>query len=191
MSAGFAIPLEQAQAPNAGGSNDTPIPTGSWKGVIESTNVRPFPDFVAQNIRDGRNTGYENADGQILSIQIGQTTPLEGQESYGNRKVFVDFVLRDGERTLDTVDTTERGVAHWQLQKSARMVGNLALALDQVTRAEVNGAQVVMVNDGFIAALMDESFNGQEVGFNITHNYSKKTEKNYPEVDAFFDASEV
>jgi len=163
------VPL--AQAESLVGGDDRPFPPGPWQGVIEEVRTKPLPSNNGQPF-----AGYETTDGEILTLILGQNRPLDGQEDVGNRKFFVDIVLRDGNRQMGEVDITEREVPYWQLQRSARIVANLARALGQVEEVQMpDGSTAVAVMEGFVDALAAGQFDGTQIGFEIVHrNFKRK-----------------
>jgi len=184
------VPKSRAEAPVGGGK--TIQAEGDWKGVLQAVRVRPFPDFIGRDISDDKNRGYASPDGEILSIEIGDNAPLgEGMEDFGARKRFVDFVIRDGDVGIDAAPDIP--AASWQLQRSAALLANFALALgatDEVT--DEAGDVFVATAEDFLDQLRDEELNGATVGYTISHRKwtSKDGAKSGTEdsVTAFFTA---
>jgi len=157
------IPTSQAEAP-VGDSNNV-FPKGSWCGTIDSVRVRELPPWA--NI-DGR--GYSCDDGEVLSIQFGTNRPLDGQDECGEKKHFVDFVIRDGEETSETVDVMDRGVSCWQLQKGTRLLANLGAAMGQTEVLEIeDGTSMTVVAEDFLDNLKSGAFDNEEVSFGVFH----------------------
>lgn len=180
------VPKSSADAPNAG--RDFTFPEGSFIGTIDEIRVREFPDFIDPT----GNRGYSSTDGEILSIQIGEISSMETDgPDVGNAKHFVDFIVRDG-----NVEITEGpGIPEksWQMQKSAAMLTNLAIALGATEEVEgEDGTVYVATTDDFLDTLRDGGFKGSKVGFVTRHRNwtSKKTGKTGTEVQTqeFFQA---
>ena len=159
------VPKTQAEAPSAG--RDNVFPEGNWIGTIDTTRSRSFPEWVTEK------SGYASKDGEILSIQLGNNVSADGADaSPGAQKVFVDFVVRDGNASIE--DGANIPDASWQLKKSAAMLTNLALALGATEDVELEGETYVAVVDGFLDQLRDQELDGASVGFNVKHRKWEK-----------------
>lgn len=164
--AGIMVPKARAEAPAAGG--DTPFPAGAWEGTIEEVRVRGFPDFIAKAIAEGAtNRGYATGEGEIIGLQIGHNTPLEDQGDVGARKMFVDFVTRDGKAQIE--DGNAIPDTSWQMQKDAALLANLALALGATEEVEFEGETYVETTPDFVQQLRDQDLNGTRIGFRVSH----------------------
>ena len=166
------IPTSQAEAPVGDGGSDV-FPKGSWCGTIDQVRIRDLPPWA-----DIAGRGYGCDDGEVLSIQFGTNRPLDGQDACGEKKHFVDFVIRDGEETLETIDVTDRGSDCWQLQKSARMFANLGAAMGQTEILEnEEGESMTCLADDFLDNLKSGAFDNEEIAFNVFHkSYVKKAQ---------------
>lgn len=174
--ASISIPTRQVE--NLRGSDSEKIfGAGSWRGKITQVDMKDLP---ARS--DGTPfAGYQSTEGQRLAIRIGNNQPMEGQDEVGGMLWFEDIVLQDGELDIYSIDVTAKGHPSWQLQKSARKLVNLAMALGQTE--EQDGS--VVVNDGFVESLAAGEFNGTDIGFVIYHP-KPRNGKVYPEVETFF-----
>ena len=164
------VPTSQAEAPVGEGGNNV-FPKGSWTGVIDEVRVRDFPDFVTPH------QGYESEDGEVLSIQFGSNSPLDGQAECGESKHFVDFVVRDGEVDGASVDLGATESANWQLQRGIRLLANLGIALGQTEEVEFEGEMMTAVDGEFLENLQAGEFTGSEVSFVVTHRNWTSGEK--------------
>lgn len=183
------VPKTRAEAPVRSGGAKVLQAEGPWKGTIDAVRVRPFPNFIGKDIEDGKERGYSSGDGEILSIEIGSNVPLkEGMEDYGARKRFVDFVIRDGTATVSDVIPEDS----WQMQRSAALLANLALALGATEELTDDQENVfVVTSEDFLETLKGEGFNSQIVGYTVAHRpwTSKEGKKGTDdEVTEFFTA---
>ena len=158
---GIMVPKTRAEAPV--GSGSFVFPEGTWAFTLDETYVQTLPPWAGT---PGR--GYASAEGEVLSIQLGSARPLgDGQGDPGNGKLFVKFVTRDGETSIDAgPDISD---ASWQMQKDAALLTNLALALGQTEEIEMNGETYIVTSDGFLDALRDGTLRGSEVGASVFH----------------------
>jgi len=158
------IPSSQATAP-VGEGGDTLFPKGEWQGTIDEIRVRDLPPWA-----DTPGRGYASEDGEVLSIQIGSNSPLNGQDDIGAKKHFVDLVIRDGEETPETVDVMERKCESWMLQRGTRMLVNLGMALGETEELEdENGKAMTVVAEDFLENLKTGAFDGTDVSYEISH----------------------
>jgi hypothetical protein len=156
-------------------SGDKPFPEGEWKAVIRETRTKDLPSRS-----DGTPfTGYATTDGGILTLLLADNEPLSGQDAVGGRVFFLDLATDDGSRNILNVTQDEK-TESWQLQKSQRMLFNLAVALGQVTEV----ADEYALNEGFLEALAQGQFNGIELGYSVKHR--KVKDRVYPEISTFF-----
>lgn len=161
--AAIMTPKAKATTPVQGGKSV--FPEGSYQGSLEEVRTRAFPDWI----RTDNNSGYSSADGEIVSIQIGGNTPTEGAyDDPGNMKMFVDFIVRDGNYTID--QGTEIPETSWQMARDAALLTNLALALnltEEVT--DEAGNEFLVTPDDFIEQLQSGAINGTAFGFTTNH----------------------
>src|SRR5690606_7321809 len=179
---GIMVPKARAEAPTAGGDNI--FPEGLWSGALEEVRPRPFPDFIARDIADGKtNRGYTSGDGEIFGLQFGSNESLEGGPDVGSQKVFVDFVVRDGK--VEITDAAAIPDTSWQMQRSAALLVNLALALGATNEVEYNGQTYLETTPDFLDQLRNGDFKGARVGFRVVHRKweSKATGKSGTEVN--------
>ena len=166
------VPKRRAETPI--GNGKITQAEGQWKGTLDEVRVKPFPDFIGKDIANGAERGYVSGDGEILSLEIGGQTPLEGQEECGRSKLFIDFVIRDGDVEISAgPDIPE---ASWQMQKSAAMLANLALSMDETEDVEVEGEMYVQTKEGFLDALKAGEYKNRVLGYTISHRkWTSKT----------------
>lgn len=175
----MVIPQSQIESLR-GSAGDFVWPEGAYEATMESFTVKDLPSTQSGDPF----AGYETTDGTLLTIRLGSIQPLEeGMGEVGNRKIFVDIVISDGEHTLQNVDVSVQGAAYWQIQKSAKMVGNLALALGAVDFV----GEDVEVQDGFLDALVNGEYTGQRIGF-VLFNRKGKNGKSYEQIETFVGA---
>jgi hypothetical protein len=163
-SAGFIVPVKQAESLAPKGGANQPFPTGAAQGTIEETKVRGLPYLAGKDVTK---QGYTSEDVEVVSLQIGSIAGLEGQQ-VGNRKFFTpDIVVRDGEFSI----TGEfDGEVAWQMEKSRVALANLAVALGQAEEVVTeDGESGYAIANGFVEALLAGEFNGQQLGFVVTH----------------------
>lgn len=174
--ASLILPQQQIESLRGNGG-DFEWPAGAYEGTFEHFEIRDLPATS-----DGRPfAGYATIDGTRLSIHLGNLTPLEGQGDVGNRKYFLDLTIGDGEHSLTNVDVTAKDVDYWQLQKSAKLIGNLAMALG-ATKVTEDGQ--VEVEESFLDDLMSGAYAGQKIGF-VIYNRKAKNGKLYPDIETF------
>lgn len=174
--ASLILPQSQIESLR-GGSGDFEWPEGAYEGTFEKFEVKDLPATA-----DGRPfAGYATTDGTRLSVRLGDLKPLEGQGEVGNRKYFLDLAIGDGEFSLTNVDVAAQGVEHWQLQKSAKLIGNLAMALGATS---VDESGNVAVNEDFLDDFIGGQYAGQRIGF-VLYNRKAKNGKSYPEIETF------
>jgi len=170
------VPTDQAEAP-VGDGVDTPFPKGQWQGEICGIHMGDLPPWVGT---EGAGYVAENPeDGVVLSIELGNNKSLDGQDSFGyDRKHFVPFVIKDGDETLETIDVSDRKSKSWQLQRSARLITNLAMALGETEELETEeGVMMTVVAEDFLDNLKSGVFNGgTEIAFTTTHKNYKSRE---------------
>lgn len=167
------VPKRRAETPV--GSGKVTQAEGAWKGTIDEVRVKPFPEFIGKDIEAGRQRGYKSGDGEILSIEVGGQTPLDGQEGVGGRKFFFDFVTRDGDVEISAgPDIPEES---WQMQRSAALLTNLALALGETEDVEIEGEMYVQTKEGFLDSLKAGEYNTREIGYKLFHREWASKEK--------------
>lgn len=175
------IPVEQAENPAGTGGTFT-FPAGPWTGKIDTVRSRGIPTDSS-----GRAfSGYSSTDGEVFGLQLGNNEPGDGQDEVGATKMFVDIAISDGDLDLSNVDITTRDAPFWQLQRSAKLFVNLAIALDAADMIEANGSSVWSVGETFVEDLRSGKYDGVNVGFEVGHTTSKKNGKTYANVVSFF-----
>jgi len=137
------------------------FPDGNYGAVLEEVRMRPIP--TSEQTGDPF-AGWVSDDGSVLGLQFGQMDPLDHEAEVGEQKFFVDITLRDGELTLEDVDIEERGVAAWQLQRSARTLLNFFTATGHATEDEDGN---IVVSDDAIDELEQGKLTGMAVGMKI------------------------
>lgn len=149
------------------------FPAGIWKGELltpTGSRTRATPDFMhnAATTPEGKSPRVAGDTGEILSIWIGNNEALaEGQDNPGKQIYFQDFVIRDGILEIMELDTEdENSGAGWQIQRDARLLANLAIALG----ATVEDGDYVSVADNFVQMLQDGEFDGQVIQFEVKHS---------------------
>lgn len=171
---GIMVPKSRAETPVGGTSRI--FPAGQWIGKIDEVYVQTFPTWATPN------QGYASAEGEIVSVQLGEARALgEGQEDPGNGKFFVKFVTRDG--ALEIEAGPDIPDASWQMQRSAAQLANLALALGQTEDVEMEGETYTVTSEGFLDALRSGELNGTEIGFTTFHRSWKKGDKSGTNVE--------
>lgn len=164
-----------------GEASDFEFGEGAYEGTFETFEIKDLPAA-----RDGSPfAGYATTDGTRLSVRLGNLVPLEGQENPGNRKLFLDIVLSDGEHNLSNVDVAARDVPHWQLQKSARTLANLAMALGATHDV---GDGNLAIDEAFLDSFVEGAYTGQKIGFVLYNRTAKSNGKKYPEFERFVQA---
>lgn len=161
----LAIPAREAESLRNTGTSNKLWPVGTWKGTFEDFSVRDLPTS-----REGvLFKGYTGPTGERLAITIGENQPLDGQDDVGGQKRFVDITLRDGPYSLETTPYADIPETSWQLKASARVLVNLAAALDQIDMVGEGDESQCVVKDGFVDMLRDGAFKGQDIGYVIYH----------------------
>lgn len=173
---GFVVPVKQVESLAPKGGGNTPFPTGAAQGTIEETKVRGLPYLAGKDVEK---QGYTSEDVEVVSLQIGSINGLEGQQ-IGNRKFFTpDIVIRDGDLSITDAEIPESA---WQIAKSRAALANMAAALGQADEVTMeDGESGYAIANGFIEALLAGEFNGQQIGFVVTHR-SYKAKDGTPKV---------
>ena len=164
MSPQIIVPKATAENPVGGGNRA--FPEGTWNGTIEEVRSRGLPPWAGDNPK----AGFASSEGEVLGVQIGQTQPLEGQDDAGNSKCFVDFVVNDGGLSVNEIDPMEKDNPSWQMQRSAKLLASLALAVGAVEEVDGN----VVVAENFVDELRSGAFTGQRVMFVVFHDKMEK-----------------
>jgi hypothetical protein len=172
---GIIRPVKQVESLTPKGGGNTPFPTGAAQGTIEDTKIRNLGELYLGNKTDEElaKQGYTSADVEVLSLTVGSITGLEGQQ-VGNRKFFTpDIVIRDGEFSIMDTSIPEKA---WQITRSQDALVNMAVALGQAEEVTMeDGESGYAIANGFVEALVAGEFNGQEIGFVVTHRpYTKR-----------------
>jgi hypothetical protein len=171
---GFIIPVKQAEDLGPKGGGNQPFPEGAAQGTIEDTKVRGLPYLAGKSAEDLAKQGYTSEDVEALSLTVGGITGLDGQTTIGNRKFFTpDIVVRDGAFSITDADIPESA---WQLTRSKATLANMLAALGAVEEVEMaDGESGYAIANETIEALTSGEFNGQQIGFVVTHRkYTKK-----------------
>jgi hypothetical protein len=155
-------------APQTGGNN-TIFPAGPWQGKIDRVESKEIPTDQAGNPF----SGYTSAEGEVLSIMLGDNEPQDGQDSVKARKFFVDIPVSVGDLDLTTVNTSEFGYPDWQLQIGARRHMQLAIALGAATLTGANGDQQWAVDSDFTDQLRSGVYDDMIVGYEVNHRKTK------------------
>ncbi len=164
----IVVPAEQAETLATSGASNL-FPSGPWQGRIDLVRTRGIPTDKSGNTF----AGYESDDGEVLSLQIGTTSPLDGQNSVGDQKFFVDIAVRDGSIDLTNIDVGMYNSPNWQLQMGARRIVNLAISLGAATLSGTNGDAAWSVEEDFVSELAGGAFDGREIGFTVKHRTTK------------------
>ena len=172
------VPKKRAETPVGGG--DFTWPKGPWKGIIDTSTTRSFPEFIGRDVEaaargNGKPRGYASGDGDILSLQVGSNTGLAGQDDVGARKFFMDFVIRDGDVSVEA--GPEIPEASWQMQKSAALLANLALALNATEEVEYEGQTMISTAESFLEDLKSGAYNGTTIGYETSQRSWASKEK--------------
>lgn len=160
------------------------FPKGIWRfELLKPTGdrCRPTPDFMhnaeetaAANSKlpeDKQKSPRIAGDtGEILSIWLGNAeAQAEGQDDPGRQIFFQDFVIRDGLLEIMELDVDAPGNAGWQIQRDARLLANLAIALGATVDVTEGDQTYVSVADNFVQMLQDGEFDGQHVVAEVQH----------------------
>lgn len=144
-----------------------PFPEGAWQGTIEEVRTRTLDFLQSRTPEQITRQGYTSPDVTVFSLQIGNNRSLQDADGVGNRKFFTpDIVLQDGDWS---VEDFEFPADAWQLRRSQNVLTNLAIALGQAERVETDQGPSYAVAEGFLTALLDEQFDGSDVGFIVYH----------------------
>jgi len=162
----IVMPAESAT--NLVGSGSKLFPAGPWQGRIDVVRSKGVPMSNGKPF-----AGYESDSGEVLSLQIGTNFALDGQDDVGEQKFFVDITVEDGDNNLSNVDVTTYKCPHWQLQRGAKRMMNLAIALGAATLVGSNGDQQWTVEEDFVEQLRSGSFDGMPIGFSVLHRKTK------------------
>lgn len=161
---------QQAETPVQSGGN-RPFPKGIWRFEIltpTGERTRATPDFMhnADTTPEDKSPRVAGDTGEILSVWLGNAEPkAEGQDNPGKQIFFQDFVIRDGIIEIMELDVDAPGDAGWQIQRDARLLANLAIALG----ATVEDGDYVSVADNFVEMLKSGEFDGQHVVAEVRH----------------------
>lgn len=160
---------QQAETPVQAPGN-RPFPKGVWKlEILAPTNdpVRPTPDFMHNADTAGDKTPrVAGVTGEILTVWFGNAEALaEGQDNPGKQIFFQDFVVRDGTVDIMELDVDNPGEAGWQIQRDARLLANLAIALG----ATVENGDYIELAPNFVEMLREGDFVGSSVVAEVSH----------------------
>jgi len=169
------MPTEQVNQPAVQGG-DQPFPEGVYIGAITepTTGVRQriAPDFFS----DGDNPQIAGDDGDLLAVWLGDNTRCDEGDDPGARIYFMDLIVRDGDTELESLDPENLNGVGWGIARDARYFVQLANALGAVT--EEDGYTVPAPN--FRQLLLQGTFDGARVQYEVRHRISKKNGKAYP-----------
>lgn len=161
---------QQAETPVQNGKRE--FPKGVWLFELltpTGERTRPTPDFMhnADTTPADKTARVAGDTGEILSLWLGNAeSQAEGQQDPGKQIFFQDFVIRDGITEIMELDVDEPGDAGWQIQRDARLLANLAIALG----ATVDDGDYVSVADNFVQMLTDGEFDGRRVVAEVRHD---------------------
>ena len=161
---------QQAETPVQAGGN-RPFPKGVWRFELltpTGERTRPTPDFMhnADTTPEDKSPRVAGDTGEILSVWLGNAeSQAEGQDNPGKQIFFQDFVIRDGITEIMELDVDAPGGAGWQIQRDARLLANLALALG----ATVEAGEYYEIAPNFVELLRSGDFDGQQVQFEVSH----------------------
>lgn len=181
----MALKVLKQQAETPVQSGDRKFPKGIWLfEILQPTKerTRPTPDFM----HNAEATAEQNAKlpedkqksprvagdtGLILSLWLGNAEPKgEGQDNPGKQIFFQDFVIRDGDIDIMDLDPDAPGEAGWQIQRDARLLANLAIALGATTEVSEGDQTYVELAGNFVEMLQDGDFDGQKVVAEVQHS---------------------
>lgn len=175
---GLKILRQQAEAPVGDGKNK-PFPKGVWKHKLltpTGERTRATPDFMhnADTTPEGKLPRVAGDTGEILTVWLGEAEALaDGQDNPGKQIFFQDFVIRDGITEIMDLDVDAPGDTGWQIQRDARLLANLAMALGAV----VEDGDYVSVAGNFVEMLKAGDFDGQYVVSEVNHRAWKTATK--------------
>lgn len=147
------------------------FPKGVWKfEILKPTGerTRATPDFMhnADTTPEDKSPRVAGETGEILSVWLGNAEAVgEGQDNPGKQIFFQDFVIRDGLVEIMELDTEAPGEAGWQIQRDARLLANLAIALGATTES----GDYIEIAGNFVQMLQDGDFDGQAVIAEVRH----------------------
>jgi len=156
--------------PGTGG--DFKWPATSYGGTIRAVRIS------SPQMNGELWSGYGSTDAEQISLELSDLEVLEAtqdqsieeiQDSIGDRPYFIQFVVRDGANTFDSVDPEERNVTNWQLQAGLRTFVRIAVALGAVETDESGNLSPDM---SLLTDLQEDGGEilGAQVGFSIIHN---------------------
>lgn len=170
---------QQAETPVQAAGN-RPFPKGVYKfEILKPTGerTRATPDFMhnAETTPEDKSPRVAGETGEITSVWLGNAESMaEGQDNPGKQIFFQDFVTRDGITEIMELDVDAPGNAGWQIQRDARLLANLAIALGATTEE----GDYVEVAPNFVEMLHAGDFDGQHVIAEISHRaWQSKTGK--------------
>lgn len=161
---------QQAETPVQAPGN-RPFPKGIWKfEIIAPTGerTRATPEFMhnGDTAAEGKVGRVAGDTGEILSVWFGNAeAAAEGQDNPGKQIFFQDFVIRDGLTEIMDLDPDHPGDAGWQIQRDARLLANLAIALGAVT---FDGTYYEIAPN-FVELLKAGEFDSQHIVASISH----------------------
>ena len=165
---------QQAEAP-VGAGGDRVFPKGLWKFTLlkpTKERTRPTPDFMhnADTTPKDKSPRVAGNDGEILSIWLGNAEPMRPEQGQPGQQIFFqDFIIRDGDTKIDDLDVDNPGTAGWQIQRDARLIANLAIALGATTEVSEGDKTYVELADNFVELLQNGTFDGQAVVAEVAH----------------------
>ena len=152
---------QQAEQPRGQGG-DRPFPKGIWRFKIEQAQQREVPEFMFK----GDNPRVSGPGGELLSVWLSDARPeAAGQPEVGARKFFLDILTRDGHTEIMQLDLEKPNGEGWLIQRDARVLTNLALALGAT---EEQGDYIVPA-ENIVELLKAGTFNGSELIAQVEH----------------------
>lgn len=159
---------------------DQPFPKGTWQFEVEETRTRPTPDFFAKSRGDSE-PRCASEDSEILQIQLGNAAAIDAHGEAGNRKHFIEFVIRDGSKSIFDVDPDKPNGEGWMIRRDSNRLFQLAGAMGQLIETDDGYAEV---NPEFIDLLKNGELKGASIGVEITHGRPYKKQDGTTRVDA-------
>ena len=155
---------QQAEQPRGQGG-DKPFPKGIWRFKIETAQAREVPEFMFKPDKNG-NVKVSGPGGELLSVWLSDArAETPGLPDVGARKFFLDILTRDGHTKIMQLDLEKPNGEGWLIQRDARVLTNLALALGAT---EEQGEYIVPA-ENIVDLLKAGTFNGSELIAQVEH----------------------
>lgn len=165
------------------------MPRARVPGALIDNSYENFP----KGFYDGDITGAEvrdpNGDGSWLTLKLSvdNITPKEGTADPGRTRFQGDITLRTDGVDLSEVEDFGNGDIPYGVRKAGGLIAGIAEGLNVATRGDDGVLDVDLA--AMVDALTSGDFEGERVGFEVSHYSPKTSDKTYDQFNQFGPAS--